>query len=369
MSLLETTGRQCITLYQAMMNNKGSVSLLLAIFVIFITWLYMQQRKANVSRSRIQLSHVSTLDGFTELTGAGFSCDGTLAVCDIKRKVTVYAPKTIQAIDDSLSTLEFTYRFDLPEYPSAVAWSSNQNHLIVALGDSRVVLGLHIGPDSHKELWRFATWTQHKFSISAVGLSANDKYAFTHSEGTEIKIWRPQTGERLFTLDTQQMENFSIAFTPNNRFISAGCFVPDLQIWELKERPGKPQAVFDSVRHTKELKGHKSAVNSICFNADSSLMVSGSKDGTWRLWDVAKGECLRVVKCFSDSIDVVSLSPDGQLVVVSGDVNMVVCTIAGVFVQARQHDDPIKYLSWSHDSRLIAAGAIEGWVNVWEVKR
>ena len=39
----------------------------------------------------------------------------------------------------------------------------------------------------------------------------------------------------------------------------------------------------------RTLKGHSNTVSSVCLSADARLLVTGSKDDTAKLWDVAVG--------------------------------------------------------------------------------
>ena len=44
------------------------------------------------------------------------------------------------------------------------------------------------------------------------------------------------------------------------------------------------------------LQGHRAVVYGLAFTPDSRSLLSGSEDGTLRLWDVERGEALRVLQ-------------------------------------------------------------------------
>jgi len=46
--------------------------------------------------------------------------------------------------------------------------------------------------------------------------------------------------------------------------------------------------------------GHLGTVNSVAFSPDGKTIVSGSDDGTLRLWDVQSGECLVTIDIYEE---------------------------------------------------------------------
>ncbi len=55
----------------------------------------------------------------------------------------------------------------------------------------------------------------------------------------------------------------------------------------------------------------------VTFSPDGRLIVSGSIDGTVRVWDAATGAERRVLQGHSCSVRAVAFSPDGQLIVLN----------------------------------------------------
>lgn len=59
-------------------------------------------------------------------------------------------------------------------------------------------------------------------------------------------------------------------------------FAPDVKVWEVKfSKLGE----FQQLSRAFELTGHSSGVYDVGFSADSSRMVTVSKDGTWRAFN------------------------------------------------------------------------------------
>ena len=64
--------------------------------------------------------------------------------------------------------------------------------------------------------------------------------------------------------------------------IVLGC-TPDVKVWEVTfSKSGE----FKQVGRAFELTGHTSGVFDFAFSADSSLVVTVSKDGNWRVFNI-----------------------------------------------------------------------------------
>jgi len=58
-------------------------------------------------------------------------------------------------------------------------------------------------------------------------------------------------------------------------------FTPDAKVWEVMFDKGRN---FTGVKRAFDLKGHTASILSLAISADSSKMVTVSKDGSWKLW-------------------------------------------------------------------------------------
>jgi WD40 repeat protein len=63
------------------------------------------------------------------------------------------------------------------------------------------------------------------------------------------------------------------------------------------------------------LKGHSHAVVSVAFSPDGQLVLTGSSDGTARLWETGSGKQVGIFEGHSDSVKSVAFSPDGSLAI------------------------------------------------------
>src|SRR4029450_8497073 len=63
--------------------------------------------------------------------------------------------------------------------------------------------------------------------------------------------------------------------------------------------------------HLRELTGHKSWVNSLAF-LEADVLVSGSSDGTVKLWNITTGDCTKTHDATKAEVRSIAVSHDGK---------------------------------------------------------
>jgi WD40 repeat protein len=69
----------------------------------------------------------------------------------------------------------------------------------------------------------------------------------------------------------------------------------------------------------RTFRGHTGPVNAVAFAPDGHSAISGSNDGTMRLWDIATGESLRTFTGHAKGVAAVAFAPDGATVLSGSD--------------------------------------------------
>jgi len=76
--------------------------------------------------------------------------------------------------------------------------------------------------------------------------------------------------------------------------------MPEMEQEEAEAQPQDFMEIDDSpvpgLTLLRVLQGHKGTINSIAWSPDGRLLASPSADQTIRLWDVATGECVRILQ-------------------------------------------------------------------------
>lgn len=123
--------------------------------------------------------------------------------------------------------------------------------------------------------------------------------------------------------------------------------------------------------------GHKGVVTCHAVTADGGCVISGSEDGTLRIWDVANGEVNLIVNLAS-GVSSLSLSGDGRKVVFGcrdGSLGVMrfpnvddrVCTMTfGNSAQQQQNQECWPVVAINEDGAIVASGSMDGIVRLWD---
>ncbi|KAF7153773.1 hypothetical protein RHSIM_Rhsim01G0147300 [Rhododendron simsii] len=376
---------------------------------------------------------LNTLKGHGDsVTGLCFSSDGrSLATACADGVVRVFK------LDDASSKSFKFLRINLPAgcHPTAVAFCDDASSLVVAsqafsgsslymygeekpqaTGDSRQQTKLPL-PE--------IKWKHHKAhdkrailtlvgTMATYGSADGSTILASSSDGTDIKIWHGKTGKTLGNVDTNQLKNNMATVSPNGRFVAAAAFTADVKDFygtcvghmlpclrvEKGELPAEFTLVWEivyskdgavkEVSKVMQLKGHKSAVTWLCFSPNSEQIITASKDGTIRIWNINvryhQDEDPKTLKVFAIPLhdsngttmqyDCLSISPNGRiLAVTNGSTLQWLSAETGQALDTadRAHDGDITDIAWAprtisngdKQALVLATASLDKKVKLW----
>ncbi|GBG76057.1 hypothetical protein CBR_g21297 [Chara braunii] len=213
----------------------------------------------------------------------------------------------------------------------------------------------------------------------------------TCSEGTDVKVWTIADGRCVGTVDSNQLCNHMAALSPSGRFLAAAAFTGDVKIWEVcTAKDGQVKEVARAM----QLKGHKSAVTWLCFAHDSEKVVTASKDGKIKVWNInvryelsEDPRCLHTFDIPENAnqqkggvhyFDKLALSPDDRILACT-----IGCTLCWLDMETGEvidtaenaHDGHVSCLEWSPqrhntgkgvNAMVLATGGPDRKVKLWD---
>jgi GTPase SAR1 family protein len=116
--------------------------------------------------------------------------------------------------------------------------------------------------------------------------------------------------------------------------------------------------------------GHTGPVYAVAVAPDGATAVSGSGDATVRVWELASGECLRVLEGHTDWVRAVAVGPDGTTAVSGADDRTVrVWDLASGECRRvlEGHTNEVNAVAVAPDGATAVSGSDDGTVRVWDL--
>jgi WD40 repeat protein len=151
----------------------------------------------------------------------------------------------------------------------------------------------------------------------------------------------------------------AVAFSPDGRRLASASDDRMIRVWDMAS--GQSVAI---------LKEHSAAVRSVAFSPDGRRLASASWNQTIRVWDVASGQSVATLKGHSDAVLSVAFSPDGRrLASASSDRTVRVWDVASGHSVAtlKGHSAAVRSVAFSSDGRRLASASSDRTIRVWDM--
>ena len=214
-----------------------------------------------------------------------------------------------------------------------------------------------------------ATFVGHTDAVSSVSFSPDGTTLASGSSDDTVKLWDVATKQNIATLEGHESAVTSVSFSPDGTTLASGGISGDtsgglfdfgngeVKLWDVATK-----------QNIATLEGHESAVISVSFSPDGTLLVSSSL-GRIKLWDVVTRENIATFEGHTDAIWSVAFSPDGTLLASGSDDGTVklwdVATKQNIVTFMRT--SWVASVSFSPDGTTLASGLRYGGVLLWDV--
>ncbi len=218
-----------------------------------------------------------------------------------------------------------------------------------------------VGPDHEAEIidlrsGRVVRKIPGRFSVA--GFSRNGLIFFTGAENGDVALWDSSGQRKLATLHGLKTPIFALDNTEDGRLISASARDGAICIWRVADG------------HLLMAAGHPSPNPILIFNVDGTRLLTKANDGA-RVWNTGNGQLVYVQQYAGAAENRFDISSNGRWVMSSGDSRLAVQDAQSGFevFTLDGHRGLPKARDISEDDRTLATGGPDGRVVLWNMPR
>lgn len=211
-------------------------------------------------------------------------------------------------------------------------------------------------------------WSAHAAAVDCIAWSRDGSRVMTAcDDARQVRMWDTDTGENLWTADVGGPVT-SIAFLLNGNHVASSGSTVNINGKDYDERRIRVWNV-ETGKPVREIPGHTGAIY-LATPVAAETILSGSSDGTTRLWQLADGSELK--RCQANGeITGVAQSPNGELAAFS-TFRPAVVTIwnleSGKPIQTLSgHRDGLRSVAFLPSGTGVVTSSWDSTVRVWDV--
>ncbi|MDX3656896.1 pentapeptide repeat-containing protein, partial [Streptomyces sp. ID05-26A] len=146
----------------------------------------------------------------------------------------------------------------------------------------------------------------------------------------------------------------SVAWSPDGTHILTGSDDGTTRIWNATT--GQP---------IHELTEHTNWIHSVAWSPDGTHILTGSGDNTTRIWNATTGQPIHELTSHTDTVNAVAWSPDSTHILTGSSDNTTRIWNATTGQPIHELTGTVRSVAWSPDSTHILTGSSDGTTRIW----
>lgn len=200
--------------------------------------------------------------------------------------------------------------------------------------------------------------TGHQDTIWDLQAGFDGKYLFSASEDKSIKVWKTTDEKCKKTLTAHKSPVLSLCVLSDRKLMASGSKDGVLLLWDLPDKKVK-----------QELVAHSKAIRGIKFLRKDQI-VSGSDDGSYKIWDINTGNLIKTTRASQGNIMSIRVFGKGQRILTGdsvGDLKIWDTEHGTLVTKISAHKKGVLTTAVSQDGELLASGGGDKAFKIWDI--
>ena len=191
-------------------------------------------------------------------------------------------------------------------------------------------------------------------------LITHSKHLLSSSADKSVRLWSLEAWTCLVVYKGHDHPVWDVTWGRFGLYFLTGSLDRTCRLWRT-----------DHVEDLRMFVGHDKDVDTVCFHPNSAYVFTGSSDRIVRMWAVATGYPVRMFTGHAGNVTSLACSPSGKFLASADDAGTIIIWDLGpgkLKKRMRGHaKGGIWSLCWSVESTVLASGAADGTVRIWDV--
>jgi len=205
--------------------------------------------------------------------------------------------------------------------------------------------------------------------IQSVAISPNKQFIVTGSEAGSSRLWNLETQKEVFCFGEHMTGVITLCFSPDGQLVAGGTG-KSIYVWSTQT--GQQVVHFET---------NKARVLQLRFMSDNKHLVSGSEDGSVRLYNIETQKEIRQFNSYNTWLQNIAISPDGKYIFAAYDSynkdEKIQVTIRRWSIENENefqdqhliaHEYTIALVAFSPDCRRVITGSTDKKMFLWDLK-
>jgi serine/threonine protein kinase len=227
----------------------------------------------------------------------------------------------------------------------------------IASGDKNRRVQLRRRESLHNSLREL---TEDAGIVYSIKFSPDGQILASGGADRRIRLWNPNTGKIISTLNDRQESVLAMQFMPNGKILVSAGADRSIRFWDVENK-----------QLLKTIQAHEQPINALAISQDGQLIISGSSDNTVQVRQLGTSNP-HILTGHQESVQAVAISPDGKTIAsgsIDGMVNLWDADTKALTNSFQAHQSAVKSIVFQINGKFLITASLDRTIKIWRATK